>query len=108
MGDMSRALRIGLEAQPPRFSWQARKRRRIGNESYPRARNRDQVHGFYLGPLPDTGVTDFYPNADHLVWGPEQLRVLAQGPVRPSLVKEVVACPVMAIAHMLDETFLPA
>merc|ERR1711879_610636 len=66
------------------------------------------VHGFYLGPLPNTRVMNFDPEADHLLWGPEQLRVLAQGPVRPALVKQMLSCPSMAIAHMLDETFLPA
>lgn len=111
--DLARALQIGLQTCPPRFPDEnhACKRRRIQHRDsgYRRQRghNTDHVHGFYLGPLPCPEMQYHLRDDEKLfVWGPEQLRMLAKSPLRAALVKELLGCPCLTIAHTLDQAFL--
>merc|ERR1711879_1107800 len=73
--------------------------------------NIEVVHGFYLGHLPNAEKSDgrdLRVHADRFIWGPAQLQMLAKSPARAALVKQLLSCPGLTIAHTLDQTFLPA
>merc|ERR1712043_61597 len=54
------------------------------------------------------GQCDLRAEDNHFIWGPQQLQMLAKSPVRAALVKQLLRCPCLTIAHTLNQDFLPA